>query len=339
MTDARTPELARAAGPEPAGRTPKLPPLVFVGGTGRSGTHVVGKLIGNHPRFAFIPVEVRFHVEERGFPGLLDGSVSKRDFVKRLRGFWWKGFQTRRWRGMFRFVERDRFNRAVASFEEAFDSDPEGASRRLFLDLLWFRVEESGSAKSLVEQSCDTIAQAPLLARLFPEAKFIHVVRDGRDASASRVGQARLVWPRTRRQGLDWWEQRIRQMDAGARQLPPQRLLTMSLDELLFVNRRGLLPLCWFLGVAMRGQMWRFSRNQISRERANAERWRRGISERRAREFDSLYRDLLDRLEADGVRCVPLLRHALERTAAPSDGGPPPLVYMTGGGTLREAPG
>ena len=43
---------------------------------------------------------------------------------------------------------------------------------------------------------------APTLVRLFPEAKFIHVVRDGRDASASRVAQTKgFVYPRTRRSG------------------------------------------------------------------------------------------------------------------------------------------
>ena len=172
-----------------------------MGGTGRSGTHVLAKLLSRHPRLAMVPIEVRFHVEERGFPGLLDGRVSKEQFVRRLRGFWWKGFQTRRMRGLYRFVSAERFEQAVASFEEGFDDDPEAACRRLFLDLLWPWVERSG-ADALVEQSCDTVAQAPTLVRLFPEAKFIHVVRDGRDASASRVAQTRgFVYPRTRAPG------------------------------------------------------------------------------------------------------------------------------------------
>ena len=76
------------------------PPILFVGGTGRSGTHVLAKLISRHPRLAMFPMEVRFHVEERGFPGLLAGRVSKQQFVERLRGFWWRGFQTRRMRGL-----------------------------------------------------------------------------------------------------------------------------------------------------------------------------------------------------------------------------------------------
>ena len=89
--------------------------------------------------------------------------------------------------------------------------------------------------------------------RLFEEAKFIHVVRDGRDASASRVAQTRgVISPRTRRQGLEWWEERIRRVDAGSRAIPPDRLLTVSLDELLLLGHGALRPLCRFLGVYRR---------------------------------------------------------------------------------------
>ena len=36
---------------------------LFVGGTGRSGTHVIAKLLAKHSKLALVPVEVRFHVE------------------------------------------------------------------------------------------------------------------------------------------------------------------------------------------------------------------------------------------------------------------------------------
>ncbi len=313
----------------PIGRPP---PVLFVGGTGRSGTHVLAKLLSRHPRLAMFPMEVRFHVEERGFPGLLAGRVSKQQFVRRLRGFWWKGFQTRRMRGLFRFVAADRFEQAVASFEEGFDSDPEEACRTLFYDLLWDRVESSG-ADALVEQSCDTIAHAPTLVRLFPEAKFIHVVRDGRDASASRVAQTRgLVYPRTRRQGLEWWERRIRAIDAGARAIPPERLLTISLDELLLLGpRRGLKHICRFEGVYVNRKMKQFFNRRMSSRLAHSERWRDGLSDRRAAGLERLYEQIVDRLEADDVGCAALLRRTLERSQAQGE-RVRPLPFLGGDG-------
>ena len=168
--------------------------IVFIGGTGRSGTHVLAQLLSRHARFGLVPVEVRFHTDPDGFPGLLAGEVTPSAFVRRLRGFWWRGFQTSRMRGMYRFVDRERFDAAVERFEASHDDDLEAACRDLFFDLLWFRASEGEKAaegEALIEQSTDNVAQAATLARLFPEARFIHVVRDGRDASASRVAQTR----------------------------------------------------------------------------------------------------------------------------------------------------
>jgi hypothetical protein len=240
-------------------------------------------------------------------------------------------------RGMFRFVPEPRFEQALAAFEERFEADREAACRGLFYDLLWFRVDEAG-AIGLVEQSCDTIAAAPTLTRLFPEAKYVHVVRDGRDASASRVAQTRgLIHPRTRRQGLEWWEERIRRIDAGEDEIAPDRLLIVSLDELLLLGARGALrPLCRFMDVYIQDRMKRYFRRRMSAERANAERWRRGVSERRAADLERLYEEIVDGLEADGVRCAALLRRTLER--APGDDASRPLAFLGGDGKRFRVP-
>ena len=74
MTDAQPPE-PRSNGGRRSRPVGNAPPVVFVGGTGRSGTHVLARLLARHHRLFMIPVEVRFHVEERGFRGF-DGSVS-----------------------------------------------------------------------------------------------------------------------------------------------------------------------------------------------------------------------------------------------------------------------
>jgi hypothetical protein len=317
----------------------KPPPVLFIGGTGRSGTHVLGKLFAKHSKMALVPVEVRFHVEERGFPGLLSGEVSKEQFLRRLRGFWWKGFQTRRMRGLYRFVPTERFEEAVARFEPGFDADPEAACRRLFFDLLDIRLERA-SAPTLVEQSCDTIAQGKTLARLFPEAKFIHVLRDGRDASASRVSQTRgLLYPRTRRQGLGWWEERIRAIDAGAREIPPERLLSVSLDEFLLSGGRALRPLCRFAGIYPQTKMKRFYRRQMSPELAHSERWRAGLGDRKAASLERAYEETVARLERDGVSFAPLLRRTLDRSLGAASADGEIGAFLAGDGTPVEVRG
>jgi hypothetical protein len=312
-------------------RPDDVAPVTFVGGTGRSGTHILGQLLSRSPRLALIPVEVRFHTDPDGFPGLLAGEVSLEQFMKRLRGYWWRGFQANRlrgrMRGIHRFVEEDRFAAAAARFESQFGDDAEAACRQLFFDLLAFRAEEE-EAVGIVEQSCDTVAQAATLHRIFPDARFIHVVRDGRDASASRVEQTRgLVAPRTRVGGIGWWLERIEAIERGAAQIPSDRLLTVSLDELLLVKRTrlALRPLFRFCGAHVAKAPRRYYRNRMSREEANVERWRRGLTMRQVAKIQRLYAKALDGLEEQGALCAPLLRRTHERATDPDL---PPLVYV-----------
>lgn len=299
---------------------PDEPPrFIFVGGTGRSGTHVVAKLINRHSAYKKVPNEARFHCDPGGFPDLLAGKTSLDDFLGKLRSTWWKGYERSRdvHRGLHRYVPEDRFAEAVAEFEASFERDRIAACRRLYIDLLWPLAEEAG-AVGLVEQSCDTVAAAPTLLELFPEARFVHALRDGRDAATSRVNQARwLAAPRTMRQGLRWWERRLRRIDLGLAGIPYHRFMVVHLDELSeFRRRRVFRRLCRFLALEIEPPMRRFWRNRITPELANRGRWREQRSGWRQRRIEQAYERTLERLEADEIHCARSLRRNFERRRA-----------------------
>jgi hypothetical protein len=235
-------------------------------------------------------------------------------------------------------MDKKRFDAAVDAFDAGYEDDPIEAARKLFYDLLWWRAEEEG-ASGIVEQSCDSIREGEILSRLFPEARFVHVVRDGRDASASRVAQTRgLTAPRTRVSGIRWWEERMRRIDAGAREIPPDRLLQLSIDEL--VRQRSpqkLVPLCEFAGIPPGRRVRKFYKWYMDSDGANQGRWREGLSDRKAARIEAEYGRALDRLEADGVTSVPLLRRALERSASEHPGQIPTLVYANEADEAVEA--
>jgi hypothetical protein len=67
-----------------------------------------------------------------------------------------------------------------------------------------------------------------------------------------------------------------------------------------------------FVTGAGSGNMRRFARKQMTRDAANADRWRQGLSDRRQREIEHRYDEILRGLEADGIRCAPLLRRTFE---------------------------
>src|SRR5579863_7965038 len=68
--------------------TESLLPPVFVGGTGRSGTTVIGRLLGASSRYEVIPVETKFHVSPRGLPPYVSRRIDGDEVSRALRRQW-----------------------------------------------------------------------------------------------------------------------------------------------------------------------------------------------------------------------------------------------------------
>jgi len=314
-----------------AAERPENPDLLFVGGTGRSGTHVVSQLLAGHSHWARVPIEARFHVNPQGFPDLLSGQVSPEQFLRKLKRFWWRRIRAgevapvlarrlafgRKVRGLHKVVERDRFDAAVAEFETTAPDDLDRACRNLFLDLLWPTAAAAGKP-GLIEMSCFTIAESPTLVRLFPDAKLIHTVRDGRDAGSSKVSKRqKRSHPRDALEGIRWWEGRLRKIEAGVRELPFGRVLTISLDELVDGDREAVYAeLLDHLELSDEPAMREFFEEEMSASAAHRERWREGLSVEQQDTLTREYEKTLDRLEREDFHCAPQLRRAYEHQPA-----------------------
>lgn len=63
----------------------------------------------------------------------------------------------------------------------------EQATPRVRLFIRWWFHWRKGSARLIVEKNPRNILRIPFLRAVFPEAKFIHIVRDGRDVACSLI--------------------------------------------------------------------------------------------------------------------------------------------------------
>ena len=100
------------------------------------------------------------------------------------------------------------------------------------------------------------------LARAFPEAKFIHIVRDARDVALSiqRVGwYGGRSWRAT-----EHWIERVKQCETARKLLGPQRMMLVLYRDLILNTRQTLAEICKFLNVEYSDSMLYFHKSSGS---------------------------------------------------------------------------
>jgi hypothetical protein len=268
----------------------------------------MGRLVAADPRYTLIRVEARFHAASGGLPDLLAGRVSVEDFARECRGQWWRR-GLRQGRGLQVVSDPETLESALAEFERDFAREPLDASRRLVRAVLDPAAEREGKP-SWAEVTGPNIGSAPTLQRLFPNARFINMVRDGRAVVAGIINKTDMTDDPMR--ALGTWEKRIRAADAAIRATRPGSILVVSLDDLVALDRDGTFQrLAEFLELDDPTPMRTYFDSTISAERANFGRWRERMPPPEARRVDRRYRRVLRSLHRDGVSWVP----------TPQDGG------------------
>jgi len=311
-------------------------PLIFVGGTGRSGTHIVAELLGRHPSVHAIPIECRFHANPKGLSEVVTGGAAPADFVGKLRRYWWhrvrvgeRALVRARWRargegkerGLHKIIDKRSFEAAARNFEEATAGFSDGsrpevvsAGRKLFFELLG---PGRGEKPGLIEMSCFTIASARGLEQIFPEALFVHSVRDGRDSGSSKVSKAQKSHhPSNAATGVEWWEGRLALAERGYRGMSnPQNLHAVCLDELVWGDREtSYAGLAAFTGLDD-PKMRTFFEQSMNAENAHRERWREGLDDAQQTAVVERYEQALTKISREGYHCADLLRRNYERGA------------------------
>lgn len=279
-----------------------FPEPIFIGGFGRSGTHAIGPLVAAHPRYHLVATEARFHAVQGGLPDLLDGRTTLESFIDGCRGTWWKrGFM--RPQGLHRLVERDDLEAALEAFQADFARDPWEASRRLVRCLVDPGAEREGKP-SWVELTGRSIIYAPTLLRLFPRARFINMVRDGRAIAGGHVKKIDMTDDPM--DALVKWERMVRASHEGIRAVPEDAALVIHLDDLVARDREATFArIVEFLEVDDDAPMRRWFDKKISADRAHVGQWRERMPPPEARRVDRRYRKMIRELHRDGIWWAP----------------------------------
>ena len=98
------------------------------------------------------------------------------------------------------------------------------------------------------DKTPDYVEHIPKIAAIFPDALFIHLIRDGRDVATSL---AQWPWgPASPVAGAFWWRRKVTKGRRDGAALPADRYLELRLEDLVADPEGELRRLCAFLGEA-----------------------------------------------------------------------------------------
>ncbi len=255
-------------------------------------------------------------------PDLLEGRITLRSYVAKLRGFWWHRVRVDgQPRGLYNLLRRAELDAALERFESGFEADPIAACRALYVDLLWGVAQRRGKP-GLVEMSSHNVREAQTIVRLFPEARVVHALRDGRDSAASVTTK---TWgPRSTGRAIGWWADRLRRIESGVRgsedgaefSVPADRFRVVMLDDLVGPDREAVYTgLLDFLSVEDEPGIREFFEREMTPQNAHVGRWRQQVHGPVRALVQRRYERTVAALEREGNHAAPSLRAALEREA------------------------
>lgn len=282
--------------------------MVLVGGTGRSGSTIVGHLLDHHRDFTLSrPMEVRFIAGNDGFadalhtarrkPGSAKAKAAAMLAVDRLLHRWYLRAPEV---GLHTSVSRERIEQLADAYLTAFETDPQQATVEL-TDAILSAIAVNLSAGRLVDTTPANSRKPDRLEVILPEAKVITVLRDGRDVAASFTQQD--FGPDDVFVALEQWEQRMRKCHRAALAAQPNRVHFLELRDLVERRRsQTLSELLEFLGAQDDPDMQVWFEANMKPAQAHLGRWRADFDAETCRRIDAQYADIVARLAAEGVR-------------------------------------
>jgi len=294
--------------------------VVFIIGAARSGTTLLYKALCLHPDVSYISNWVgRFP----GLPWLASLDRIARRMPAARRRVWFGRDSNAYVYGTKRRV-RDRIFPMPVEGEPVYGrcgirkpggpsvaavDDPEERLRGLLRS-----IGRSSGGSIFVSKRIANNLRIPLLARTFPEARFVEIVRDGRAVaySLSRVDwwESSVVWwyggtpEQWRDEGRDPWDmcarnwlEELREIRSGLAVVEPQQVSSIRFEALTDDPIRTLESVAAFIGLPSSAG-WRAELGRLQRP-DRSETWRTGLDDAVAQKITSIQ---LEELRALGYR-------------------------------------
>ena len=276
---------------------------VLIGGTGRSGSTIIGHLLDHHPDLTLTrPMEVRFITGNDGFVDALTkantptGQAAAELAVDRLLSRWFFRAENV---GLHTSMDKEFVVDLSSNYLQVFPRDPQQATQDLVYSIM-DKVATGCGAIRWVDTTPANARKADRVESVYPESKVVIVTRDGRDVAASFVHQD--FGPNDVFAALDQWEQRMVKSHTATENSAPGRVLTFELVDLVRNRREATLKaLREHIGVSESPEMLDWFNVNITAESSHTGRWRRDFDDRTVEAIDAHYSEICSRLASKGI--------------------------------------
>lgn len=303
---------------------------VFIGGTGRSGTTVLGDLLNEHSLVRTSnPTEIKFLANRGGFLDVVFGSMSSQlenrekisilhfrtyrqraqkeslqrrerfdEFSEKLWHKWWEiDAPAPHGPGLHAGIDKKDLQSLLDSYAQSIKKDSIKQARKLMQGFIAIQKNRKDE-KFWAETTPMNITYSHRLIKLFPEAKFIVIRRDPRDVIASLLTKN---WgPETPLEGVDWIEARIRADNEALKSVPKNQVMFINLEDLVTNSpQESYNKLLNFLQLQGEPAMRAFHANKMTAENASSGRWKNEINDP---EFEAAIAEMNTRLIKDHHR-------------------------------------
>lgn len=244
---------------------------ILIGGTGRSGTTLLARIIGEHPSIFTFRWETQFMVSPNGLIDLIRSHYAEKaleTFLTNLRGRWFRRIMRantpREYEaGLCTDISESELETAIEAFLRDVRSDDRNSlapARKLIQGIAKPAMERTAAIR-WSEKTPRNVLYTDVLHDLLPDMRMIHIVRDGRDVAVSMANNG--FWPIGASKDLPelrgfsgkvtpekaalYWQSVLELSRARASELPDGAYMELRYEDLVTEPEKVLSSLCDFL--------------------------------------------------------------------------------------------
>lgn len=290
---------------------PDFSDLLFSGGSGRSGTTVVGKMIGRHPAVQVaVPMEIKFLTAGNGLLDLAGGRrfhkngkpILRRDgnlrlFEKSVVNKWWiVESKSQEKTGLHLGIDQEFLMQLLDELRVNFYEDRVIASRIFFRKYVDSQLAKRDRSR-WIDTTPPNLMRSSEIISLLPGARLIHMIRDGRDVACSVVKEK---WgPSEHFEALEWWRERLMKIVSESKK-NPEAILHVWLEDLIhFARDESFDRILSFTNLPEAAPMRRYFDDEMQPKAAHSNRWQSEV--RQSERFSNRYLEIYEELVGLGL--------------------------------------